>query len=290
MKRAAVVGAGGMLGSALVAAFGARGHEVLGLRRAELDLEDPESVARALADPGEVVVNAAAWTDVDGCALDPARAERVNGRGAGLVAMAAARNGALTVQVSTNEVFDGEEPRAYTEDDIPRPLNPYAASKLAGERAVAAAGPHLIVRTAWLFDAQRGFPARIAAAAARARAAGTPLRVVADEIGNPTWVPDLATAIVRLAELRLERPGPSVVHVAGQPPASRLEWARSVLPAEEAERVEPIASADYARPSRVPLHAVLATDLARRLGIAPSDWRAHIPKTAAVTGEAGAGG
>lgn len=279
--RATVVGAGGMLGAALVTAFTRRGHDVVGMSRRELDLEDPGSVTRALVSPGDVVVNAAAWTDVDGCALDPVRAERINGRGAGLVADAAARGAALTIQVSTNEVFDGRPGRAYAEDDAPNPLNAYGASKLAGERAVATAGPHLIARTAWLFDDRRGFPARIAAAAVRARAGGVPLRVVADEFGNPTWVPDAADAIVRLAELRLGHDEPRVVHVAGEPPVSRFEWARWVLPPGEPPSIEPIASTDYARPSRVPLHAVLATGLARRLGIPASDWRTHAAETSA---------
>lgn len=277
-----MVGAAGLLGAAVAAHFEASGHAVRRLTRAEIDLEERASVDRALVSPGAIVVNAAAWTDVDGCALDPSRAERINGRGAGWVAAAAARAGAVTVHIGTNEVFDGEEERAYTESDTPRPINPYGASKLAGERAVADAGAHVIVRTAWLFDATRGFPARIAAAADRAVATGTPLRVVDDEFGNPTWVGDLAAAIVRLSERCATGAVPTLLHLAGEPATSRLAWARTVLPPEAAAAIVPIRSAEYARPSRVPRHAVLATDLARRLGLDVGDWRAHAPHAASA--------
>ncbi len=271
-----VVGAAGQLGGELVRAYGTDGDEVLPLARPEIDLERPASLDVIPAWRPDIVVNAAAWTDVDGCARDPKRAMRLNGQAAGDVAVLAERAGALIVHVSTNEVFDGALDRAYREDDLPAPINPYGASKLAGEHAVRAASPRsLIVRTAWLFSrGPRTFPARIKAAAERARAAGEPLRVVADEIGNPTWSADLARAIVDLSRRGVRGAVPPLLHVAGWPPVSRYEWAMACLADVQGDvRVDPIRQADYGRPGRVPPRAVLDITRARDLGINPSDWR-----------------
>ena len=267
--RVAITGAAGQLGGELVRAFGARGDEVLALVRPEFDVTRVRDLDRLAAWNPDVVVNAAAWTDVDGCARDPELAMRINGEAAGAVARAAATAGALVVQVSTNEVFDGSLDRPYTEDDAPHPINPYGASKLAGERLVAAANPrHLIVRTAWLFGpGGTNFVTKILDAAARSREAGQPLRVVADEWGNPTWTPTLADDITVLAESQLH---PELVHLAGEPPASRLAWASAFVPTDVA--IEPIGMVDFARPSRVPPRAVLAMDKARALGIPPRSW------------------
>jgi dTDP-4-dehydrorhamnose reductase len=189
----------------------------------------------------------------------------------GRLAAAAAGVGATFVQVSTNEVFDGEADAPYTETDATRAINPYAASKLAGEEAVMEADTdHLIVRTAWIFGpGGRNFPSRIVAAAQRAAAAGEPLRVVADEWGNPTWAPDLAAAMVRAVELGAR----GVLHLAGEPAASRYELARAILAGMERVRIEPISQADYPRPAPVPPRAVLSMARARGLGIGPLDWR-----------------
>ena len=180
---------------------------------------------------------------------------RLNGEAAGEVAAMARRAGALIVQVSTNEVFDGALDRPYREDDRPAPINAYGASKLAGEKAVVAANPRsLVVRTAWLFSpGSRTFPARIRAAAERAKAAGEPVRVVSDEFGNPTWAADLAGAIVHVSRRGLRDDAPQLLHIAGWPPASRLEWALASLADMQREvRVDPITLAEYPRPRRCP--------------------------------------
>lgn len=280
MSRVAVVGASGMLGTELVRAFRGAGDEVIGFTREDVDLEDGASLSRIPAARPEVVVNAAAWTDVDGCARDPDRADSINGKGAARVAHAAANVKALMVQVSTNEVFDGARLRAYGEDDAPSPINPYGASKLAGERAVADATDHyLIVRTAWLFTATRGFPSRILEAADRMAAEGKPLAVVDDEWGNPTWVPDLADRLAAAIRMRQQGEAPSILHLAGQPPVTRYAWARAVLKRRRPDAsVQPIPSTAYARPSRVPPRAVLDTGLAERLGLQPISWQDRLPE------------
>ena len=256
MSRVAITGAGGQLGRQLVDAFQRAGHEVRGLTHAELDITDAAGADRLRRWRPEVIVNSAAWTDVDGCARDPDRAMRVNAEAAGLVAELAASAGAHVVQVSTNEVFDGSADRPYRPDDDPSPINAYGRSKLAGERAVATATPnHLVVRTAWLFGpGGDNFVTKILAAAGRMRDAGEPLRVVEDELGNPTWTPDLATAIVGLIDA--DRRG--TLHAAGSPAISRLGWARVAVDAAGVDvRIEPVSSASFERASTPPLRAVL---------------------------------
>jgi dTDP-4-dehydrorhamnose reductase len=264
--RVAITGAAGQLGRQLVAAFEAHGHEVRGFSHDDLDITKPAALFDW--DP-DVVVNSAAWTDVDGCARDPERAMRINGEAAGAVSAVAAACNALIVQVSTNEVFDGTRDRPYHEDDDPHPINAYGRSKLAGEIAVVAANPrHLIVRTAWLFGpGGTNFVTKILAAATHAADAGQPLRLVSDEIGNPTWTPDLAAAIVSLVTQDDRR---SVVHVAGVPAVSRLGWAQVALEAAGIRvDVDPVAVATFKRASTPPVRAVLAPSA----GVTEMDWR-----------------
>ena len=259
--RVAVTGAGGRLGSALVGQLGAVSfvREVMAWDLPEHDLDDPASARRLIADHRpDAVVHTAAWTDVDGCAKDPALALRRNGTAVGEMAEACVNSGAALVMVSTNEVFDGRRTDGlpYRPTDAPNPTNPYGAAKLAGEKAArvaywadgddfAAAAldqsdrrdstvPALaIVRTAWLFGLPGAdFPQKILAAAAKARQDGTTLRLVADEIGCPTYASDLAAAIVALVERAAfaHRHGfGGIHHVVNSGRASRAQWARETL-------------------------------------------------------------
>jgi len=280
--RVAITGAGGRLGRALLGALeeapftGPFGP--LAWSRPDYDLDDPSAAGRVVGrDAPEVVVHAAAWTDVDGCAREPGRAMRRNALAVAELAEACAAAGTDLVLVSTNEVFDGRrtDGRGYAPGDRPAPGNPYGASKLAGEAAAQAAflrrggvldaavgtppaGPQLaIVRTAWLFGPPgNDFPARILAAAERARAAGEPLRVVGDEVGSPTYASDLADAIV---ELLGGGAYAGFHHVVNGGAVSRAGWARTVLGAARLDvPVAEIPLAAWARPSAVPAWAVLA--------------------------------
>ncbi len=268
--RVTVTGAAGRLGHALVDALadapftGPAGP--IAWDRAAFDLDEPGDVgARLDADRPEVVVHAAAWSDVDGCALDPALALRRNGAATGILAEACATRGIDLVAISTNEVFDGArtDGRGYGPDDPPAPGNPYGASKLEGERLATAAyegataGSLGIVRTAWLFGVPgRDFPSRILDAAERAAAAGEPLRAVGDEWGTPTYVHDLAEAIVELLASDAAR---GIHHVVNTGVASRADWARDVV-ARAGVRVDimEVPSATWQRPSRPPRWGVLA--------------------------------
>jgi dTDP-4-dehydrorhamnose reductase len=278
--RVAITGAGGQLGAQLVRAFAAAGDEVLALVRPDFDITRMGDLERLTAWRPDVVVNSAAWTDVDACAREPGRAMEINSEAAGAVARAAAAAGAIIVQISTNEVFDGTAERPYTEDDPPNPINPYGASKLAGERAVAEANSrHLIVRTAWLYGQGEGnFPGKIRAAAHRSAAEGHPLRVVADEWGNPTDVRWLAPAVGRLVELAIAGTARFGIHdLAGVPATNRLDWARAIL-RESPVTIEPMRLDEYPRDSRVPPRAVLDVSRSLALGIEPFDWRSPVPR------------
>jgi dTDP-4-dehydrorhamnose reductase len=195
----------------------------------------------------------------------------INGVAPGRLANAARGIEAMFVQISTNEIFDGESDDPYTEDATPNPVNPYGASKLAGEREVAAANPkYLIVRTAWIFGPDStNFPSKIVAAARNAQRQGVALRVVADEHGNPTWAPDLAQAVVVAVSEDLR----GLLHLAGEPPATRYEWAREILADVADLELESISLSDYKRPAPVPPRAVLSMGRASSLGFEPMDWR-----------------
>jgi len=269
--RVAVTGARGRLGQALVAALseaplsGPGGP--IAWSRPELDLDAPAGAIRLLRrDRPDVVVHAAAWTDVDRCARDPATALHRNGAATGtLAAMCmAARVG--FVLISTNEVFDGRrsDGRGYGPDDRTGPINAYGSSKLAGEESARRAfadsghdGPRLaIVRTAWLFG-PRGddFPAKILAAALHASSAGTSLQVVGDEIGSPSYAPDVAAAIV---ELLAAGAAQGVHHLVNGGIASRADWAREVLRlADVAVEIDEVPAAAWVRASTPPRWSVL---------------------------------
>jgi dTDP-4-dehydrorhamnose reductase len=273
--RVAVTGARGRLGRALVEALenapftGTRGPIAWSRPDVDLDTLTTESVGALIErDRPEVVIHAAAWTDVDGCARDPELAMRRNGEATALIAEACARAGVDLAVISTNEVFDGArtDGRGYGPDDAPDPINPYGASKLAAERAVAATprsdGRAAIVRTSWLHGPPgNDFPEKIARAALRARDAGEALRVVGDEIGTPTYTPDVADAIVELiwedALFTIDR-GVAIHHLVNGGRASRADWAREVLRTLEIEvPLEEVPAATWQRASRPPLWAVL---------------------------------
>lgn len=271
MRRVAITGAHGQLGSQLVLAFRNAGHEVLPLVRPAFDLLNPGRFGSLLDWRPDIVVNSAAWTDVEGCARDPARAMAVNGDAPGDLASAAGSVGAVVVQISTNEVFDGSLARPYRETDRPNPVNPYGASKLRAEELVLAADPRsLVIRTAWLFGPQgRNFVTKVLDAATQARLNGESLGVVHDEWGNPTWAPFLARDVVRLID---QGAIGGIYHLAGEPPTSRFDWAARFV--DRNVTLKRISLAAYKRDSRVPPRAILSTAKARSMGIPRHDWAA----------------
>ncbi len=286
----AVVGVVGRLGRALEAALEGSpltgGRPPVGWDLPEFDLDTVTAASfGALLDRErpDAVIHTAAWTDVDGNAREPDVAMRRNGTAVGEIARACAARGTDLVILSTNEVFDGRrtDGRGYAPDDPRNPVNPYGTAKAAAEQLAAAAfagsaGRLAIVRTAWLFGPPgNDFPAKIAAAAVRARAAGEPLRVTGDEIGTPTYTPDLAAAIVEvLGAVRAVAPGATAIHhLVNGGRASRADWAREVLRALALDAaVVDVPAATWQRASTPPLWAVLEpTPLPS--GTPMRDWR-----------------
>jgi dTDP-4-dehydrorhamnose reductase len=265
--RIAITGSKGQLGRQLMAAFA--GHELWGLDLPEEDITQPALAARLADWQPDLVVHAAAYTNVDGCEKDPELAFRANALGAQNVALAAQRAGAAMLYISTNEVFDGTRRELYREWDQPNPVSVYARSKAAGEQLVRdlLAGRFYIVRIAWLFGlGGNNFVAKILAGAEKYGA----LKVAADEFGNPTYAPDLAAAIARLVATGHF----GIYHLTNAGFCSRFEFAREImrLAGKPDLPITPILSADWPRPSRPPLHAVLANTAAASLGIALRPW------------------
>ncbi len=267
-QRIVVTGARGQLGRALCALFTDVALLDIGVDRA--DIRDGDRIIPLITEfHPDVVIHAAAWTDVDGAERDPDGAYAVNALGTQNVALACRQTGAAMVYISTNEVFDGQATQPYREWDTPAPISVYARSKLAGEHIAQMLLHRLyIVRTAWMYaPGGNNFPSKIIAAADRLGA----LRVVDDEIGNPTYAPDLAQAIVRL--INTGRFG--IYHLTNEGACSRFEWARAILRLSGREHIPitPIPSSEWTRPARPPLRAVLANTAAAALGIRLRPWQ-----------------
>jgi dTDP-4-dehydrorhamnose reductase len=220
----------------------------------------------------DVVIHTAAWTDVDGCAREPEKAMTINGLGAQNVAQAAFAVDAPVVYISSNEVFDGRGNRVYYEYDETHPINPYGYSKWVGERGVAAVNPrHYIVRTAWLFaHGGRNFIHAILSAAQ----GGKTLRVVTDEIANPTYNDDLADAVAALLET--ERFG--TYHLTNTGICSRYRFARHVLDCAGYADVpiQPISGKEWPRASAPPVYTPLANLAADSIGVTLRPWQAAV--------------
>jgi dTDP-4-dehydrorhamnose reductase len=271
--RIVITGSAGMLGQDVVAAARDASHDVVPLARSELDVTDAEAVTAVLGSARpEVVVNCAAWTNVDGAEQSAEAALAVNGPGAGNVARAAAEAGAWTIHISSDYVFDGDKRQPYLESDPVGPRSVYGSSKLAGEHAVAQAAPgrHTIVRSSWLFGAGGPcFPATIL----RLAAERDELTVVEDQIGCPTFTGHLALALIELAGGPGRPPPIGVLHVAGGGQCSWYEFAREIV-ARSGEQcaVKPGLTADLARPAPRPAFSVLGTERGSETPELP-DWR-----------------
>jgi dTDP-4-dehydrorhamnose reductase len=270
-----VTGAGGQLGRAL----GALVPEAVLLSRADLDVTHREAVERAVArHRPAVVVHAAAWTAVDAAEADPEGARAVNVGGTEAVARAAERVGALLVYPSTDYVFGGDLGRPYREDDRPAPLSVYGRTKLEGEAAARALDRHLVVRTSWVFGEGRNFVRAVLGRAAR----GEELRVVADQVGLPTYALDLARGILALVEAGVT----GTFHLAGGgAPCAWADLAEAALGAavragllRDPPSVRRVSTAEYdsARPgpvARRPAYSVLDCSKAAALGVRLRPWR-----------------
>ncbi|MEY9962290.1 dTDP-4-dehydrorhamnose reductase [Streptacidiphilus sp. MAP12-16] len=271
-----VVGAGGMLGRDLLAVLAGTPDVQVGARtRAELDITDAAAVRAAVAGHG-VVVNAAAWTDVDGAETAEAAATAVNGTGVRNLAAACAATGSRLLHLSTDYVFHGDGTVPYPEDAPTDPLNAYGRSKLVGEQAVAELLPDhgYTVRTAWLYG-EHG--ANFVATMLKLAAQRDTLDVVDDQHGQPTWSYALAQQLRDLGLAALAGTAPAGVYhgtASGSTTWFGLARACYELAGLDPERIRPTDSTAFVRPAPRPGFSVLAHDRWASAGLKPlPDWR-----------------
>lgn len=271
LRRVVVVGAAGMLGRDLVAEVAARGLDVVALDRAQVDVTDPRAVRdvvdAALAGPGAVLVNCAAWTAVDAAETAEPQAFAVNAVGPQLLARACARAGARMLQVSTDYVFDGAAGDPYPEDAPVAPRSAYGRTKAAGEWAVRAELPdaHWVVRTAWLYGTHGP---NFVATMRRLATERPTVDVVDDQVGQPTCAADLA---VRLVDLVAAAAPAGTYHATASGRASWFDLARAVfaLSGLDPDRVRPTTSEAFVRPAPRPAWSVLGHAGWARAGLPP---------------------
>lgn len=262
-----------------------QGRDVLALTSSQWDITDAPA-AEHFVEAGDVVINCAAYTNVDAAEADQERAHAVNAVGPGNVASACARAGADLIHISTDYVFsglfDGEQRHPYEIDDETGPSSIYGRTKLAGELAVLAAMPDAhIVRTSWVYEGADG--GDFAAVMRRLAAGDGTVDVVADQIGSPTYVGDLVDALLEVADGAISAP---VLHAANEGEASRFEQAQAVFEAVGADpqRVRPVGSDRYPRPAPRPPYSALSGRRSAAAGLTPlRPWREAL--ASALTGD-----
>jgi dTDP-4-dehydrorhamnose reductase len=276
-----VTGAAGQLGQDLLVVLA--GDEVVGRTRADLDITDEAAVDAAVAGH-DIVINAAAYTDVDGAEADEAAATAVNGTGVAVLAAACAKHGARLIHVSTDYVFAGDASTPYAEGSPTDPINAYGRSKLAGERAVLETLPDTgyVVRTAWLYSPHGKNFLTTMLKLAESR---DTLSVVTDQIGQPTWTYALAEQLVALG--RSTAPA-GIYHGTASGQTSWHGFARAIFAwaGLDPERVHETTAAEFARPAPRPAYSVLGHERWAAAGLAPlPDWAemlGTVPRPAAA--------
>lgn len=273
--RILITGAQGQVGQALVAALHNQ-HTVISANHADLDISATSAIARIISMQPDLVIHPAAFTNVDACAREPDRALRINGLGTKHIALACQQLDVPLVYISTNEVFDGNAQQPYLEFDLTRPINPYGYSKWVGEQAVQQLLRRFyIVRIAWVFGGARNFVQTIL----RLAHERNELAVVDDEIGNPTYAPDVAAAIAVL----IQQPAYGIYHFVNEGYCSRFAFAQEILRQSALDHValRPIKLAEYVRDSTPPSFGALrnfvgATDLGIQLRPWPDALKAFL--------------
>jgi dTDP-4-dehydrorhamnose reductase len=262
-----VTGAGGMLGRDVVLAAGNAGHDVVGFGHTELDVTTPKTLgAKFELERPDVVINCAAWTDVDGAEESEEAALAVNGAAAGNAAAAAADLGASVVYVSSDYVFDGSKGAPYVETDQTAPLSAYGRTKLAGEEATAAANKrHFVVRSSWLFGIGGS---NFVETMLRLASTQNEVLVVRDQVGSPTYTWHLAYGIVRL----IEGVEFGIHHMAAGGACSWYDFAREIFDQAKVECLVLSATTDMlGRPAPRPAYSALTSQREHAIELPP--WR-----------------
>jgi dTDP-4-dehydrorhamnose reductase len=272
-----ITGSGGRLGAALLREYGQR-FNVTGFNHAQLDLSDPAKIRETLSSHDfDLLINAAAFTNVDLAEKETEQAFKVNGEAPRILAEICEEKGARLVHFSTDYVFDGEKTDAYLEEDEPRPISAYGSSKLAGEKAVLSVSDHhLVVRVSWVFGPDR--PSFIDQMIARARENET-IAAVADKVSTPTYTRDIAEMLLKV----LAGPNPNgILHIANSGECTWQEYAQHALDccrkeglSLKAKKVGASKMSDMKSwIARRPVGSVLATRKYEKLtGAAPRPWQ-----------------
>ncbi len=243
-------------------------REVVALDIDQVDLTDRSAVRDALLpNPAQWIINTAAMTNVDGCESASEKAHAINAEAVRYLAEICTELNAALVHISTDYVFDGQSPAPHIETDPTNPLGVYGQSKLAGEQYAASTAHHLIVRTAWLYGP--GAPNFIKTILTRA-AAGTPLRVVNDQTGSPTYAPDLAECIDRLMRAGAE----GIYHVTNTGHTTWYDFAsHAITLAGITAKIDPVPTTEYPTPAKRPTNSTLdTTKYTRTTSHTPRDW------------------
>lgn len=285
MRRILLTGCTGQLGQELQRTLAQEG-EVIGVDRSTVDLNHATSLRQRLVEiKPDVIVNAAAYTAVDKAETETELAQAINATAPTIMAEEAQRLGATLIHVSTDYVFDGGKNTPYTEDDVTNPLGVYGRTKLEGEEGIRqTCTNHLILRTAWVYGSLG--KVNFVKTMLRLFAEREEVRVVADQVGSPTWAADLAQAITTLLSLASQEPGQLSIptgtyHYTNSGVASWYDFAVAIF--EEAkplgfplkvQQIVPIATADYPTPAQRPAYSVLSgKKISAVLGSHPPHWR-----------------
>ena len=268
-RKAVVFGSGGQLGVELLRELRERGYEVTGFERAHLDITDPAKVEQALAsiDP-QFVYNAAAYNQVDVAETEPAAAYSVNALAVRNLALACRQVDARLIHFSTDYVFDGTKATPYTTDDPRAPRSVYGKSKAEAEERLSEILPDCcVVRTSWLFGVGgKCFPDTILKLAA----SRPQLEVVGDQRGSPTYVVDLARAIVQLCR----KAARGIVHATNRGDCSWFEFAREIISSEGLDTVVRETTSDkFVRPAERPKYSVLSPASLKKYGVTMPEWQ-----------------
>ena len=274
MQRVALIGANGMLAAA-IRKLAPADYAIQTYDLPDFDLTDKTQVLALRANAPDIIINCAAFTNVDGCETQQELAMQVNGAGPGLLAELARQTGAVLLHISTDFVFDGHKTSPYLEDDLPNPLSVYGKSKLAGEQQIQQSDldKYFIIRTSWLYGAGGSNFVETIIRLAKER---SELKIVADQRGTPTWTEDLARAIFAL--LRGDRYG--LYHYSNDGECSWHEFACEIInqvrfvEALQVKEVQQIPTEGYPLPAVRPKYSVLSKEkIKQATGLAIPFWQ-----------------
>jgi dTDP-4-dehydrorhamnose reductase len=288
-RKLLLIGGKGML-ARKIASAAPQDYEVTAVDLPDFDMTNTEQVSALVKSiHPEIIINCAAFTNVDGCETEQAMAERVNGFAVGSLADAAQKAGAVLVHVSTDYIFDGEKKSPYLETDEPCPKSAYGRSKLLGEQQILGSGlnEYYIVRTSWLYGpGGSNFVETIIRLAAQRDV----LRIINDQVGTPTYTGDLAAAIFNLLDMdvraRRTAPGYGIYHFSGEGQCSWYEFAREIITLARlngeqllVENILPIKTAEYPLPAKRPAYSVFSKEkYIRATGAVVPAWQESLAK------------